>query len=206
MSWQILFATASSQISGPLAAIASPCNQRLQRLQCLMHMSHSHPLSQHFLLRATISNSCTLQGTEHPYPTQAMSYICLVSPGATSSVALPKSSPSNEVPRRLPLLPLPRVQCRLPSLPPSMSGGQDLGPCRWIATVERDHSSAMTFYRVQDVLLDKSASACWGVERWMFRFLHDHRCRCRCRASLRTRAQVHARYAEKYPSSGKKDA
>jgi len=38
MSWQILFAAASSQISGPLAAIASPCNQRLQGLQCLMHI------------------------------------------------------------------------------------------------------------------------------------------------------------------------
>jgi len=71
------------ELSGPLAAIA-------KRLQCLMHMSHSHPISQHFLLRATISHSCTLQEIEHPYPTQAMSHICLVSPAATSSVALPK--------------------------------------------------------------------------------------------------------------------
>ena len=45
---------------------------------------------------------CTLQEIEHPYLTQAMSHICLVSPGSTSSCALPKSSPINNVPRRLP--------------------------------------------------------------------------------------------------------
>jgi len=186
--------THSDNPSFTLAATASPCTQRLQRLQCLMHMSHSRPISQHFLLGATISHSCTLQEVEHPYPTQAMSHICLVSPGATSSVALPKSSPLNDVPRRLPTPSPTSSSVHATSLAPSTSGSRDLGPCRWIS----DHSSTMSFCRVQDILLDESASACWGVERWMFRFrfLHDHRCRCRCRASLRTRAQVLAERAE----------
>ena len=169
MSWQILFTAASSQTSGPLAAIAK-CLQRL------MHMSHSHPISQHFLLRATISHSCTLQEIEHPYPTQVMSHIRLVSPAATSPVALPKSSPLNNVPRLLPTPSLTSSSVHATSLPPSTSGSQDLGLCRWIA----DHSSTMSFSRVQDILLDHSASACWGIERWMFwfRFLHNPRCRC----------------------------
>jgi len=204
MSWQILFATASSQISGPLAAIASPCNQRLQAFNA----SCTCPIP---IRSRSIFSSEPLYPILAPFKEQntlTRRKQCPIYASSRLGPPLPLHCPNHHHQMTCPVaflfLPLPRVQCRLPSLPPSMSGGQDLGPCRWIATVERDHSSAMTFYRVQDVLLDKSASACWGVERWMFRFLHDHR--CRCRASLRTRAQVHARYAEKYPSSGKKDA
>ena len=99
-----------------------------------------------------------------------MSLISLVSPGATSSVALPKSSPLNDVPRRLPTPSLTSSSVHATSLPPSTSGTRDLGPCKWVAAVKYDHSSTMSFSRVQDILLDDSASACWGVEHWMFGF------------------------------------
>jgi len=63
------------------------------------------------------------------------------------------------------LLPLPQVRSMLPSLPPSTSESPDLGLCRWIATVEHNHSSTMSFSWVQDISLDVSASACLVVER-----------------------------------------
>jgi len=106
----------------------------------------------------------------HPYLTQATSHISLVLPGAASSVALPKSSPLNDVPRRLPTPSLTSSSVHVISLPPSTSGSRDLGPCRWIATVKYDHSSTMSFSRVQDILLNDDASTCWGVACWMFGF------------------------------------